>query len=188
MDVREKWNRKYEKRLSGAGQIGPNERLFRLSDNLNGGAALDIACGLGGNSLFLAGIGYNVTAIDVSEVAIDFVSKQAAQQQMNVYAVAADLTDSSSFSFEDESYDLAVTTYYLERSLFSTIKNIVKKNGFFFMETFYKTAEGGKIDISNQYKLESNELLKEFKEWKILFYEENEKEGRQTIFCQKQGI
>jgi tellurite methyltransferase len=75
-------------------------------------------------------------------------------------------------------------TYYLDRSLFPLIKEVIRTDGYLFFETFYDNGANGNQHISNTYKLKSNELLSEFREWKILFFEENEQEGRQTIFCQ----
>jgi len=184
MDIRKKWDNKYETKLANMNPPVPNERLLHIAPGLRGGAALDIACGLGGNSFFLTENGYKVTAVDISEVAINYVKEQAARNGLQISAQTADISNTESILFQ-EMYDLAVITYYLDRALFPKVKGMVKNKGFFFMETFYRTREGGNQAISDKYKLETNELLKEFMDWKILFFEENEQEGRQTIFCQK---
>lgn len=186
MDAKEKWNRKYENKISIAEEGVPNGRLLKLAPSFKGGKAIDIACGLGGNSLLLAELGFKVTAVDISDVAITCLSERAARRGLNVRSLIADITDGSSLPFQSNTFDLALMTYFLDRTLFPIVKNIVKKNGYFFMETFYKTPDGGRQSIPNKYKLESNELLEEFKDWKILFFEEDEQEGRQTIYCQKQ--
>jgi tellurite methyltransferase len=49
MDSKSKWNLKYEERLIQNEEPTPNKRF-----------ALDLACGLGGNSLFLAQLNYKV--------------------------------------------------------------------------------------------------------------------------------
>ncbi|MGA9226170.1 MAG: methyltransferase domain-containing protein, partial [Mesobacillus sp.] len=184
MDIREKWDNKYETKLANMNTPVPNERLLYIAPCLRGGAALDIACGLGGNSFFLAENGFNVTAVDISEVAINYVKEKAVSNGLQIKSLAADLSNPVSTLFR-KSYDLVLITYFLDRALFPKVKGMVKDKGFFFMETFYRTMEGGNQAISEKYKLESNELLKEFKDWKILYFEENEQEGRQTIFCQK---
>lgn len=53
------------------------------------------------------------------------------------------------------------------------------------METYYQPAHTENHRVSDQFKLRPKELLTEFREWKVVFWEENEIEGRQTIFCQK---
>jgi tellurite methyltransferase len=184
LDSQEKWNRKYSDRLAEHIPPEPNRRLVDLTAYLDGGTAIDLASGLGGNSMYLAEHGYEVTAIDISDVAIQYVREQVANKKLNITATVADLTKVTT-AFTSHKYDLAVMTYYLDRSLFPLIKQLLHTGGYLFFETFYKYGENGNQQVPNQYKLESNELLNEFREWKILFFEENDQEGRQTIFCRK---
>ncbi|WP_174727543.1 class I SAM-dependent methyltransferase [Mesobacillus harenae] len=185
MDPKIKWNRKHTDRLNEVEEPLPTARLERLSTYLKGGSALDLACGLGGNSLFLARMNYEVQAIDISDVAVSYIKEQAAKQELAISPRVSDLTDLEQLTLEASSFDLGVITYYLDRAIFPLVKSIIKESGYFFMETFYIATQHGNQKVSNKYKLESNELLAEFRDWKILFYEENEQEGRQTIFCQK---
>ncbi|GHH98968.1 class I SAM-dependent methyltransferase [Neobacillus kokaensis] len=73
MDDKTKWNAKYKERLNEPEEPKPNSRLKSLTTYFSGGTALDIACGLGGNSILLAEHNYLVQAIDISDVAIKFV-------------------------------------------------------------------------------------------------------------------
>ncbi|MGJ7922642.1 class I SAM-dependent methyltransferase [Neobacillus sp. LXY-4] len=185
MNPKTKWNSKHKERINNAEEPAPNERLMKLSSYLNGGLALDLACGLGGNSVFLARLNYEVEAIDISEVAIQYIAEQAAIHKLEMDAHMYDLTEMNHLKLHHSSYNLVVITYYLDRSLFPLVKSIIKENGYFFMETFYLSPYNKNEGVSNQYKLYSNELLTEFADWKILYYEENEQDGRQTIFCEK---
>src|SRR5687768_13244294 len=54
------------------------------------GRALDLACGLGRNALFLAAHGWDVTAVDASHVAIDILRERASEGPP-VHAVVVDL-------------------------------------------------------------------------------------------------
>ncbi|WP_026411294.1 SAM-dependent methyltransferase [Actinomadura oligospora] len=49
----------------------PNVRLTETVTNLPPGDALDLGCGTGGDALFLARQGWQVTAADISAVAVD---------------------------------------------------------------------------------------------------------------------
>jgi tellurite methyltransferase len=180
-----KWNSKYRERLDQLKVPCVNPRLQNLSVYLHGGTALDIACGLGANSLFLANRKYQVEAIDISDVAINFVQEQARNNGLTIHPRVCDLTEPDLLAWEKQSFSLVVMTYYLDRSLFPIVKSLIQQDGYFFMETFYQTPHNQHEGVSNQYKLQSNELLLEFTDWKILFFEENEQEGRQTIYCQK---
>ena len=47
------------------------------------GRALDIAAGRGRNSLFLAELGFEVDAVDVSDVAVETVARHAREQHQS---------------------------------------------------------------------------------------------------------
>jgi tellurite methyltransferase len=188
MNPKTKWNRKYLERITiKEEEPKANTRLMNLSASLKGGKALDLACGLGGNSLFLAQSGYEVQALDVSDVAVDYIRERANGQQLPIKSMVYDLTNLRNIPLEKNFFDLVIITYYLDRSIFPFVKKLVNDYGYFFMETFYKSPKLGDHGVSNQYKLGPQELLREFGNWKVLFYEENEEEGRQTIFCQNPG-
>jgi tellurite methyltransferase len=187
VESQEKWNRKHLDRLANQDEPIVNERLKKLIPGIEPGRAIDLACGLGANSLYLASLGFEVSAVDLSEVALNHVRNQAEKDGLNIHPVLADLSDPSNLKVEFEKFDLALITYYLDRSLFPIVKNMVKIGGYFFMETFYEADNGGKQQISSQYKLASNELLEKFRGWRIIFFQENEAAGIQTIFCQKKN-
>jgi SAM-dependent methyltransferase len=59
---------------------GPNQWVRQYTEDLAAGRALDLAAGEGRNALWLADRGWNVTAVDYSQVAIDKARKLASQQ------------------------------------------------------------------------------------------------------------
>ncbi|WHY64907.1 methyltransferase domain-containing protein [Neobacillus sp. SuZ13] len=185
MDSKTKWNLKYKERMNDLKEPVPNTRLKYLSDYLQGGTALDLASGLGGNSFFLARMNYQVQAVDISDVAINFIREGAAQNHLKIQAQVCDLTDLNNPIWASHHYDVVVISYYLDRKLFPIVKSLIKDGGYFFMETFYQSPGTNSPGVSNQYKLQPNELLAEFGDWNVLFFEESEHEGRQTIFCQR---
>lgn len=187
MNSKTKWNMKHQKRLAEMQEFSPNVRLKDLSPYLKGGIALDLACGLGANSLFLARSNYKVHALDISEVAIKYLEEQSMINSLPINAQVSDLTNENLSLYKEGLFDLIVITYYLDRSLFSIVKSLVKEGGYFFMETFFISSQQPNHNISDQYKLMPNELLSEFNDWHILYYEENELEGRQTIFCRRKN-
>jgi tellurite methyltransferase len=186
MNVKDKWNLKHSDRLTHLKEPQPNPRLKKLASYFKeGGTALDIACGLGGNSLFLAGMNNQVEAIDISDVAINHVQELAAKENLSVQPRVADLTEMNALSRQNDPFDFIIMSYYLDRSLFPVVKDLLKNGGYFFMETYYQSPFTQNQMVSDQFKLQSNELLAEFGDWKVLYFEENEQEGWQSIFCQK---
>ncbi|MGG3563922.1 class I SAM-dependent methyltransferase [Neobacillus rhizosphaerae] len=186
MNSRIKWNSKHKERLNQQRPPEPNPRLKNLSAYLTGGRALDLACGLGGNSFFLTRLNYEVEAIDISEVAIHYIQEQVSRDNLTIHPKVCDLTELNNQHWRNQSFDLVVITYFLDRSLFPLVKNLVKEGGYFFMETFYQSPQTENQGVSNQYKLHPKELLTEFGDWKVHFFEEVDNESIQTIFCKKQ--
>lgn len=187
MDPKSKWNGKHKDRLNSLEQSAPNARLQKLLPYLTGGSALDFACGLGANSLFLAKIGYEVQALDISSVAIQHIKDEAEKQELPVHACVGDLTDWSNLNLKESSFDLVVITYYLDRLTYPLVKPIIKEDGYLFMETFYLSPRNETQGVSDKYKLRSSELLSVFGDWQVHYYEENVQEGRQTIFVRNRS-
>ena len=55
----------------------PNARLTETVTDLSPGHALDLGCGEGGDALWLARRGWNVTAVDISAVAVERIADLA---------------------------------------------------------------------------------------------------------------
>ena len=66
-----------------------------LQDYFNGypskGTLLDLGCGQGRDSIFLASIGYQVTAVDSSEVGVKQMMSQAQSQGVKIDGIVADV-------------------------------------------------------------------------------------------------
>src|SRR5436305_2696325 len=75
------------------------ETLVRLLEDAPG-ALIDIGCGTGAYSAGLAGLGWTVTGVDVSE---DMLRRAAAKGVRTVH------TDASALRFEDGSFDAAIS-------------------------------------------------------------------------------
>lgn len=72
------------------------------------GRALDLACGEGRNAIWLAKLGWVVTAVDYSEVAIERARQLAAAQQVAVEWIEADVT---TFVPEAGAFQLVIIAY-----------------------------------------------------------------------------
>ncbi|HLG07755.1 MAG TPA: class I SAM-dependent methyltransferase [Gaiellaceae bacterium] len=106
---REDWDRKYaEAELLWSAT--PNRFLVAEAIDLAPGGALDLACGEGRNALWLAGLGWRVTAVDFSEVAVAKARERAALAGLDVDFVCADLLE---YEPERDAYDL-VLVFYLQ--------------------------------------------------------------------------
>jgi SAM-dependent methyltransferase len=97
-----------------------------------GRRALDVACGFGGSSLYLAALGYQVDAVDVSSVALAQVQAKASRRGLQVSLIQADLTH---WWIPPSRYDLIIVRYYLNRDLMPQLARGLRAGGLLFVET-----------------------------------------------------
>lgn len=86
----------------------PNSFLVAKVEGLRPGRALDIGCGEGRNALWLAEHGWDVTAVDFSQVAIDRGRGWARQRGLTVGFEVVDVVD---YSPQPAAYDLVIVFY-----------------------------------------------------------------------------
>ncbi len=167
---RKRWD---ERHASGHGIGAPAvflEQIFReYSWRLKPGHALDIATGKGRNALFLAERGYRVEAIDVSEVALREARKAAGERGLIVNFRQVDV---DAFEFPEAAYDLVLNFNFLERSLFPKIKKALKPGGHIIFETYLIDQQVLGHPRNPAYLLGHNELLDQFRDFRILSYRE----------------
>lgn len=120
------------------------------------GQALDFACGLGGNALLLSASGLTTSAWDLSSVGIEKLTSLAHQQSLQINAQARDVILSPP---EENSFDVIVVSYFLERQLFPALLAALKPSGLLFYETFIADKPAGSGPTNPDYLLQENELL-----------------------------
>jgi SAM-dependent methyltransferase len=157
---RELWDRKYEKGLPSLTKPDPFfvsaykkhvDQSFRPPRR-----ALDLAAGLGRHALWLTERAWDVTAVDVSEVAIRKLGQAAGQLnvKINVFAI-----DAGEYDFEPERFDLIVLFYHLDRNLFPDIVSALKPGGLFICKMAVHWGAEIALEESNLKPLEKNELV-----------------------------
>jgi len=120
------------------------------------GQALDLACGLGGNALFLAKHGLTTSAWDLSPIGIEKLTQLATQSSANIESQVRDVITQPP---SKNSFDVIVVSYFLERKLFPTLLAALKPSGLLFYETFIADKPEGSGPSNPDYCLQQNELL-----------------------------
>jgi len=133
------------------------------------GNALDIAMGTGRNAIFLASHGYEVDAIDYSEVAVERVRSYAQEKSLQIHTTQADL---AYYQIAGETYDVIINFYFLERSLIPQIKRALKPGGMLLFETYTVEQLQYGRPHNPDYLLKPNELLNSFMNLHIIYYHE----------------
>jgi len=141
--------------------LTPSPLLVQVADWVRPGRALDLACGAGRNAIYLARLGWQVTAVDSSSQALRLLRRHSTDLPVDVRE--ADL-ERGEFSIEADGYDLICDFHYLQRDLFPAIRAGVRMGGMFT----------GAIRLTGSFRLDPGELRQEFADWKILYYSESD--------------
>jgi SAM-dependent methyltransferase len=165
-----RWDERFKGKEFALGKE-PNPFLKRNLPLLLRGKALDIAAGEGRNAVFLATHGFEVDAVDISETGLRKTRRLAKEAGVRVHTLLSDL---DVYLIEENKYDLIVNFYFLRRSLLPRIKKGLKRGGKVIFETY--TLEHRKLGVQGpkhaKYFLKPNELLRLFKDFRVLFYRE----------------
>ncbi|MFQ5481144.1 MAG: class I SAM-dependent methyltransferase [Nitrospinaceae bacterium] len=169
-----KWDEKYREDPCPAGRE-PVAWLMANAFYLTGsGKALDLAMGEGRNAIYAAGLGYEVLGVDISEVGVAQARTLASQKNLSMETLVVDLDD---WPLPEDSFDLVMCFYFLDRRLFAPIRRAVRPGGLVLFETF--TGEHQKHSgLRREWTLEPNELLREFSGFRVLHYQEKDQEEK----------
>src|SRR5262249_15515601 len=102
LNLRE-WDQRY--RSASDAFKEPVPLVVKMAGILPPGEALDLACGAGRNSLYLASLGWRVTAVDGAPSAIELTLARASERGLAVTAHVADL-EAGGFAIAPDAYDL----------------------------------------------------------------------------------
>jgi len=165
-----RWDKRFGQKEFALGRE-PNPFLKKNIRFLPQGKALDIAAGEGRNAVFLAQQGFEVDAVDISEKGLKKAQKLARKKGVKINTSLIDLDQ---YPIGKEQYDLIANFYFLKRRLIPRIKRGLKKGGKVIFETYIlehrELGTGGPKQA--KYFLKPNELIKLFRDFRILFYRE----------------
>jgi len=163
------WDERY--RQGSHASESPNQLLITALGGLHPGRALDIACGAGRHAIYLASKGWQVTAIDRSSVGLEIARKRAAERQLSIETIEADL-ELHTFKIAVDSYDLICVFYYLQRDLFASIQAGLRRNGTFVGAIHIVDDEPNAHPMNPEFLLNPGELKDIFSKWDIKLYRE----------------
>jgi SAM-dependent methyltransferase len=129
-----RWNARYETGAGGSFRPHPLVTLA-LSVPLPDGPVLDLASGPSGSALLAAAARHQVTAVDVSEVALGLLGAEAQRRGLGdlLTLVHADL---ASWRPQSASYSLVLCTGYWDRTVFASAAAAVAPGGLIAWEAF----------------------------------------------------
>lgn len=167
-DTQKKWDAIYQK--AGEGEYAA-VRVLQENRHLvpHNGTALELACGMAANAIFLARCGLETTAWDISEVVIERLKESPRSCGLGITFEARDIVQQPPAA---DAFDVIVVSYFLDRSLIPHIKRALKPGGLIFYQTFTQTYvnEGG--PKTADFRLADNELLQLFSDYQVIVYRE----------------
>jgi tellurite methyltransferase len=188
-----RWNEKHRERPY---DFTPTDWLTALEPRIRpkrpGALALDLACGGGRNSLYLARLGYRVDAWDVSDTAIDTLEVEARRLRDSgePLGITTRRVDLDSAVLPTNRYDLVLDAYFLDRSLFPGIAEALRPGGLLVLQTFLQTedpaSQRGPKDPS--YLLRPGELRTAFPGLETLEYSEYVERGEARLIARRPAL
>jgi len=164
-----KWNNIYSE-----ADISNKRVSFGLRENSHLlppiGRALDLACGTGGDAIFLAERGLDVDAWDISDAVVEKINVYANEHNLSINAEARDINAKPPLS---EIYDVISVAHYLERSLVPLLIEALKPGGIVIYQTFTREVTPDYSGPPNlNFRLAENELLQLFSGLRVVVYRE----------------
>lgn len=177
-----RWDEKYAGKAL-PDKVLPDEWLVQAVHGVERGRALDIACGLGHNSIWLAQQGWEVTGLDISARALQLASELERREITSndhsgdsaKRAISWCVADLDDFMPPKEHYDLCMVFRFLDRIRLPGIINMsLRAGGILVYETFSRdqmTRSDNHLK-SIDFTLAENELPSLFPDFDVIRYEE----------------
>ena len=172
-EQRSHWDLKYEQGLPSLEK--PDPFFLSAFDQFvancfpGGSTAVDLAGGIGRHALWLAKRNWQVTVVDISEVAIRKLGQNAQRLDLTLNLLALDAKE---YAFEPASSDLILMFYHLDRDICPQVLSTLKPGGFLICKSSVGRGSFTGIAPGNLKPLAKSEILSLLPELEVLHYQE----------------
>lgn len=148
---------------------------------------LDLGCGEGRDSMFMARKGAKVTGVDISEPGLKKLNAVARSEDLPIITIRSDINGLELDSSYDAIYSSGTLTFLkkdVRNDAFNNFKSHTKKGGYNAFNAFvYEPSLGIPPDWGDdEFFFTSGELEEYYRDWKIVQYSEN------TFHCNSSGV
>ncbi len=154
------WDNRFEGREKKL--LKPEAKLVEWERSFIKGNVLDIACGEGRNALYLASLGYDVTAVDFSEVALTHLKEYAKEYQLDITTKQMDCLKTDVFKEFGLFHAIIVNHYRLSSEVLEELLLHLNPQGYLWLNGFVTCPENNpNITKSDLLQLDQYRELRE---------------------------
>jgi len=165
---REKWNQRYTEDTDRKGN--PVTLLEDWLPDLSVGRALDVACGAGRNTIYMAQAGFDVDAIDISQAGLAKARENSENQGFDINWIEHDLDQPYEF---DREYDLIVVMWYVNLALITRLCDHLAPGGYLLCEEHLLTEQDVIGPTNPDYRVKPGALREAVSLLEVLLYQES---------------
>ena len=152
-----------------------HSEVLEAMESLSPGKALDLGCGQGRNALFLAQQGFEVTAVDQNELALEILQSIVEQEDLEMKVGLYDINSAAL----TQTYDLIVSTVVLMFLQADRIPAIIQNMqdqtnpGGYNLIVCAMDTEDYPCQVPFSFTFKEGELADYYKDWELIKYNEN---------------
>ena len=165
--IKDQYNSLYKNNEIIFGEGKPVSAVVNLYKYIKSGSVLDVGGGDGRNSLYIVNKGFDVTAIDLSEVGLEKIKEVNKEIKTKVSDITKEIIESE--------YDVIINTFVLHhinkidaKKIILDMQNHTAKNGFNILVTFSNSGDLYGRNKNSERFYPSEKLVRElYSDWDI---------------------
>lgn len=175
------WDSFYKEKDDAYGKVAVGFLKEHLSV-IPKGNALVPAMGEGRNAIYLAQHGFEVTGIDISDVAVDKARFHAKEHHVRIKSMVADLKQ---YKFKENEFDFVFLSLFYDPIILPGLKKTLKRNGYIMI--YEELYSGDPQKATAPFWVKPKQLKDDFRDFKVIVYREFKDHGKTVaaILAQK---
>lgn len=154
-DKQKKWSDRYKER---EGELkGPALFIKDNIESLKQGTVLDLACGDGRNSIYLAREGFQVTGVDFSKEALKRLKMFAKEESLEVKTIVKDVDEREEVLSLGKFDNIVISNFKPRVEIFKTLPDLLNKDGRIILVSF-NVKQSQVSDFPRKFCLEAEEF------------------------------
>ena len=152
-----------------------HSEVLEAMESLSPGKALDLGCGQGRNALFLAQHGFEVTAVDQNELALEILQSIVEQEDLEMTVALYDINSANLKQRSDLIVSTVVLMFLQADRIPAIIRNMQDQTnpGGYNLIVCAMDTEDYPCQVPFSFTFKEGELADYYKDWELVKYNEN---------------